>query len=45
VFAQDRRIVETQLPEQIPVDLKRELHVKVPDAFSVEYRRLFARLA
>ena len=44
VFAQDRRVVETQLPEQIPVDLKRELHIKVPDAFSVEYRRLFARL-
>jgi phenylpropionate dioxygenase-like ring-hydroxylating dioxygenase large terminal subunit len=45
VFAQDRRVVETQRPEQIPIDLRRELHIKVPDAFSVEYRRLFARLA
>jgi phenylpropionate dioxygenase-like ring-hydroxylating dioxygenase large terminal subunit len=43
VFAQDRRVVETQLPEEIPVDLKRELHLKIPDAFSLEYRRLFAR--
>jgi phenylpropionate dioxygenase-like ring-hydroxylating dioxygenase large terminal subunit len=45
VFAQDRAVVETQLPEQIPVDLKHELHVKVPDAFSVEFRRIFRRLA
>jgi phenylpropionate dioxygenase-like ring-hydroxylating dioxygenase large terminal subunit len=45
VFAQDRAVVETQLPEQIPVDLKQELHIKVPDAFSVEFRRLFRRLA
>lgn len=44
VFAQDRAVVETQLPEQIPVDLKQELHIKIPDAFSVEYRRLFRRL-
>jgi phenylpropionate dioxygenase-like ring-hydroxylating dioxygenase large terminal subunit len=45
VFAQDRRVVETQLPEQIPVDLRQELHLKLPDAFSVEYRRLLGRLA
>lgn len=45
VFRQDRRVVETQLPEQIPVDLRRELHLKLPDAFSVEYRRLFTRRA
>ena len=45
VFAQDRRVVETQRPEQLPVELKQELHVKLPDAFSVEFRRLFARLA
>jgi phenylpropionate dioxygenase-like ring-hydroxylating dioxygenase large terminal subunit len=45
VFAQDRAVVETQLPEQIPADLKQELHIKIPDAFSVEYRRLFRRLA
>jgi phenylpropionate dioxygenase-like ring-hydroxylating dioxygenase large terminal subunit len=44
VFAQDRAIVETQLPEQIPADLKQELHVKVPDAFSVEFRRVLRRL-
>ncbi len=45
VFAQDRRVVETQRPEQLPVELRRELHIKLPDAFSVEFRRLFARIA
>jgi phenylpropionate dioxygenase-like ring-hydroxylating dioxygenase large terminal subunit len=45
VFAQDRRVVETQRPEQIPIDLKQELHLKVPDAFSVEFRQLFDRIA
>lgn len=44
VFAQDRAVVETQLPEQIPIELKQELHIRVPDAFSVEFRRLFRRL-
>lgn len=45
IFAQDRRIVEMQRPEEIPVDLKEELHIKVPDAFSVEYRRVLQRIA
>jgi phenylpropionate dioxygenase-like ring-hydroxylating dioxygenase large terminal subunit len=45
VFAQDKRVVETQRPEQIPTDLKAELHLKVPDAFSVEFRQLFNRIA
>ena len=45
VFAQDRRVVETQRPEQLPIELRKELHIKLPDAFSVEFRRLFARIA
>jgi hypothetical protein len=36
--------VQSQRPEQIPVDLKEELHVKVPDAFSIEYRRVLQKI-
>ena len=32
VFAQDRVVVESQRPEQIPLDLRDEMHLKVPDA-------------
>lgn len=45
VFQQDKRIVESQRPEEIPIELKEELHIKVPDAFSVEYRRVLQRIA
>lgn len=44
VFAQDARVVQSQRPEEIPVDLKQELHIKVPDAFSVEYRRVLQKI-
>jgi phenylpropionate dioxygenase-like ring-hydroxylating dioxygenase large terminal subunit len=44
VFAQDRRIVESQRPEQIPTDLRDELHLKVPDANALMYRRLLSRI-
>lgn len=44
VFEQDARIVQSQRPEEIPVDLKEELHVKVPDAFSIEYRRVLHKI-
>ena len=40
ILAQDRHIVEAQRPEEIPLDLREEMHLKVPDAFSVVYRRL-----
>jgi phenylpropionate dioxygenase-like ring-hydroxylating dioxygenase large terminal subunit len=39
IMDQDRVIVETQRPEQIPVDLKEELHLRVPDAAGIMYRR------
>lgn len=45
VMAQDRAIVESQRPEQIPLDLRDELHLKVPDATGIAYRRLLARIA
>jgi phenylpropionate dioxygenase-like ring-hydroxylating dioxygenase large terminal subunit len=42
VFAQDRVVVESQRPEEIPLDLREEMHLKAPDAFSLVYRRLLA---
>ena len=37
---EDRVIVESQRPEQLPLDLAEEMHIKVPDAAGVMYRRL-----
>jgi phenylpropionate dioxygenase-like ring-hydroxylating dioxygenase large terminal subunit len=42
IFGQDRVVVESQRPEQIPLDLRDEMHLKVPDAFSLVYRRLLS---
>jgi vanillate O-demethylase monooxygenase subunit len=41
IFAQDRRIVESQRPEQVPFDIAAELHLKF-DAVAVAYRRAMA---
>jgi phenylpropionate dioxygenase-like ring-hydroxylating dioxygenase large terminal subunit len=38
IFQQDRRIVESQRPEQVPFDLADELHLRF-DAVAVAYRR------
>lgn len=38
IFGQDKRIVESQRPEQVPFDLSAELHLKF-DAVAVAYRR------
>src|SRR5262249_11383858 len=40
VMDEDRTIVESQRPEMIPLDLRYEMHLKVPAAFSIVYRRL-----
>jgi len=45
VAAQDRMIVESQRPEMIPLDLRDELHLKVPDASGIAYRKLLASIA
>ena len=45
VTEQDRRIVESQRPEEIPVDLRDELHLKVPDASGIAYRKLLSGIA
>lgn len=43
IYAEDQRIVERQNPEDLPVDLDEEVHVRA-DRTSVEYRRQLARL-
>lgn len=44
VIAQDRWMVEAQRPEELPLDLSAELHLRGTDAAAVEYRRALARL-
>ncbi len=39
VAEQDRLIVENQRPQDLPLDLSEELHLKGPDAGSLVYRR------
>jgi len=41
---QDQPVVENQRPEELPLDLAAELHIKGPDAVAVEYRRFMAEL-
>lgn len=44
VMLQDQQVVENQRPEELPVDLAAELHIKGPDAVAVQYRRFMAEL-
>jgi phenylpropionate dioxygenase-like ring-hydroxylating dioxygenase large terminal subunit len=44
IFAQDRVIVESQRPEELPIDLSDELHLKGPDAGTLRYRRMLSEL-
>jgi vanillate O-demethylase monooxygenase subunit len=37
-------VVESQRPEELPVDLTEELHVRGPDDPSVIYRRMLRKL-
>lgn len=39
IFGQDRSIVEAQRPEELPLDLSEELHLRGPDTPAIEYRR------
>jgi vanillate O-demethylase monooxygenase subunit len=43
-FEQDRSIVESQRPEELPVDLSEELHLRGPDTPAIEYRRQLREL-
>jgi hypothetical protein len=44
ITLQDQFILENQRPEELPLDLSAELHIKGPDAVAVEYRRMMAEL-
>jgi phenylpropionate dioxygenase-like ring-hydroxylating dioxygenase large terminal subunit len=44
VAAQDRAIVEEQRPEELPVDLAAEMHMRGPDDPAVVYRRALAAI-
>jgi hypothetical protein len=44
IMLQDQAILENQRPEELPLDLSQELHIKGPDAVAVEYRRMMAEL-
>jgi vanillate O-demethylase monooxygenase subunit len=44
VMEQDRRIVENQRPEVLPMDLSEELHLRGSDAGTLAYRRMLRDL-
>lgn len=44
ILGQDQAIVESQRPELLPVDLRDELHVKLPDTASIAYRKALAAI-
>ena len=44
IIEQDRRIVENQRPEDLPLDLTEELHIKGPDAPALGYRRMMREI-
>jgi len=44
IFAQDKAIVESQRPWELPLDLAEELHLRGPDTPAVEYRRRLKQL-
>lgn len=45
VYEQDRPIVESQRPEELPEDLTLEMHVAGIDTFSLQYRRWLLEIA
>ncbi|MBI2880901.1 MAG: aromatic ring-hydroxylating dioxygenase subunit alpha [Candidatus Tectomicrobia bacterium] len=44
IAVQDQVVVENQRPEELPLDLSEELHLKGPDAVALAYRRLLGEL-
>jgi vanillate O-demethylase monooxygenase subunit len=45
IVGQDRPVVESQRPEELPYDLAAELHIRGADRVSLEYRRWLVELA
>ena len=43
VFAEDKELVESQCPEELPIDLQSEVHIRA-DRSSITYRQGLARL-
>jgi phenylpropionate dioxygenase-like ring-hydroxylating dioxygenase large terminal subunit len=41
---QDRTVVESQRPEELPLNLREELHLKGPDDVALQYRRALLKL-
>jgi phenylpropionate dioxygenase-like ring-hydroxylating dioxygenase large terminal subunit len=44
ILEQDKPIVESQRPEELPIDLSAELHIKGIDRVALEYRRWLLEL-
>ena len=44
IFEQDHVIVQNQRPEELPLDLTEELHIKGPDAPALAYRRMLMEM-
>ena len=44
IFEQDRVIVEAQRPEELPLDLAEEFHLRGPDTAGLEYRRALEKM-
>ena len=45
ILQQDRPVVESQRPEELPVDLSAELHIRGVDKVSLEYRKWLVEIA
>ena len=45
ILEQDRVVVESQRPEELPIDLSEELHIKGVDRVSIDYRRWLGAIA
>lgn len=45
VLERDRVVVESRRPEELPIDLSAELHIRGVDRVSIDYRRLLGELA
>ena len=41
---EDENILSNVHPEQIPIDLREELHIRIPDAAGLEFRRMLGRI-
>jgi phenylpropionate dioxygenase-like ring-hydroxylating dioxygenase large terminal subunit len=45
IMEQDRIVVESQRPEELPISLREELHIKVPDKASLLFRQRLNAIA